>query len=120
MKIRTLLGLTVIGSAVYAHKRHGGEFTVASMQNSLRDLWAGIRGEASDARPQAGLTDDSRDPARQGAGSARSGSVAGANDARGPGSSQPPALPGPVRSATHEEPRDNSISPLPGGLGRNR
>ena len=31
MKIRTLLGLTIIGSAIYAHKRHGGEFTVVAM-----------------------------------------------------------------------------------------
>ena len=48
MKIRTLLGLTVIGTAVYAHKANGGEFSVRSMKDSLQRLWMGVRGKAGE------------------------------------------------------------------------
>lgn len=120
MKIRTLLGLTIIGSAIYAHKQNGGELSVASVQKSLRDLWAGIRGKANDTRGEAELADSRQDKAEGGADIARPRAVAGAVDAGGSRSSQPPALPAPGRSAMNEEHRDSSIFPLPGSPGRNR
>jgi len=53
MKIRTLLGLTVIGSAVYAHKRNGGDLSIESMKKSLSDLWSGIHGKAREVTAKA-------------------------------------------------------------------
>ena len=46
MKIRTMLGLAVIGGAAYAHKQRGGEFTVESIKQSLDELWQGIQRKA--------------------------------------------------------------------------
>ena len=111
MKIRTLLGLTVIGSAVYAHKRNGGDFSVESMKKSLSDLWAGIRGKAGEVKAKATeLADKVPDKAKGIADHARSG-VASAAGKVGEATS-------PSRSATDE--RYGSNSPLPGGAGRGR
>ena len=43
MKIRTMLGLSAIGGALYLHRKHGGEWTIESFKESLRDLWAGMQ-----------------------------------------------------------------------------
>ena len=48
MKIRTILGLAAIGGLAYAHKQHGGEFTLDSIKSSLRDLFAGVQDKAKD------------------------------------------------------------------------
>jgi len=86
MKIRTLLGLTVIGSAVYAHRRNGGDFTLDSMKKSLTDLWSGIRGKASDVKAKAAeLADKVPDKVKGVADSARSGATSpAASPARSP------------------------------------
>jgi hypothetical protein len=42
MKIRNLIGLALIGSALYAHKQHGGDWTIESFKRSARDLFSGI------------------------------------------------------------------------------
>jgi len=82
MKIRTLLGLTIIGSAAYAHKRNGGKFNLESMKRSLQDLWTGFRGEISDAKSE--LTHKSTT------------SASGVKDALGPVATRPAgsAIPG--------------------------
>jgi hypothetical protein len=43
MKLRTMFGLAAIGGLLYAHKRHGGTFTIDSFRQSGRDLWNGAR-----------------------------------------------------------------------------
>jgi hypothetical protein len=126
MKIRTLLGLTVIGSAIYAHKRNGGEFSVESIRKSLHDLWSGIQGKASDVKAKAAeLADKVPDKAKGAASSARSGATSaatsGTNEAKGAlgSTAGKPAEPAsPARSATDE--RFGSNSPAPGGVGRSR
>jgi ElaB/YqjD/DUF883 family membrane-anchored ribosome-binding protein len=114
MKIRTLLGLTVIGSAAYAHKRHGGTFSVESMKQSLQDLWTGIQGRASDAKAKAAeLTDKAQDKMKSVADRARSGAdsaAATAKDALGSSASKPTEHPSPY----------GSNRPLPGNGGRGR
>lgn len=39
MKIRTLLGLAAIGGVAYAHNKRGGEWTLDSIKDTLRDLF---------------------------------------------------------------------------------
>lgn len=124
MKIRTLLGLTVLGSAAYAHRRNGGEFTIESMKKSWNDLWSGIRSKATDVKARAEQLTDKRPDRMKGAGSsARAGaayeptSVAGgATTALGatPGKPSEPLSPG--RSATDDRFGTNG----PGGIGRGR
>src|SRR4029079_4690452 len=78
-KIRTLLGLTVIGTALYAHKRNGGEFTVESMKKSLNDLWSGIQGKAGEVKARAAqLADEIPDKMKGVADSVRSGATSAA------------------------------------------
>ena len=38
MKFRNILGLGAIGGALYAHRKHGGEWTLESFKQSLIDL----------------------------------------------------------------------------------
>lgn len=105
MKIRTLLGLTVIGSAIYAHKRNGGDFTVESMKKSLNDLWSGIQGKARDVKARAEeLADKAPDKVKGIANSARSAVTSEATS--------------PTRSAGDE--RYGANRPGPGGVGRGR
>lgn len=126
MRIRTLLGLTVIGSAVYAHKRNGGDFSVESIKKSLRDLWSGIQGKASDVKAKAAeLADKVPDKVKGAADSARSGAAStatsGANEVKrtlGPTAGKPAEPASPARSATDE--RFGSNNPGPGGVGRSR
>ena len=106
MKIRTLLGLTVIGSAAYAHKRNGGEFTVESMKKSLHDLWSGIQGTASDVKAKAAELADKV----PGAASSGTGAATGAKD--------PLSAAGKPAEAT--TPAYGSNGPVPGGAGRGR
>lgn len=62
MTIRTMLGLTLLGGALYAHKRHGGEFTVDSMMRSLKNLWTAMQNKASDVKDKAAqLADKAQD-----------------------------------------------------------
>jgi len=107
MKIRTLLGLTVIGSAAYAHKRNGGDFSVESMKKSLHDLWAGIQGKASEVKAKAAELADKA----PGATSVRTSAVTGAKDALGPAAGKP---------AEPASPAYGSNGPVPGGAGRGR
>jgi hypothetical protein len=53
MKIRNLIGLAAIGGLVYLHRKRGGEFTVASFKDSVRQLWDGIQRGAEHARHEA-------------------------------------------------------------------
>ena len=122
MKIRTLLGLTVIGSAVYAHKRNGGEFSIDSMKKSLSDLWSGIRGKAGEVKAKATeLADKVPAQAKGIADNARAGVASAATSAKdtlgsAAGKAGEPASP--ARSTTDD--RHGSNSPVPGGVGRGR
>jgi len=68
MKILTLkrvVGLAAIGGLAYAHKRRGGEWTVDSIKDSLRDLWASansrlapLKDELRDTLDRAGRASD--------------------------------------------------------------
>lgn len=124
MKIRTLLGLTVVGSAVYAHKRNGGDFSVESIRKSFRDLWSGIQGKASDAKAKAAeLTDKAQDKMKGIADSARSSATSkasGAKDALGPAGSKPAEHPSPTRNATDEHRPYGANRPVPGSGGRSQ
>jgi hypothetical protein len=125
MKIRTLLGLTIIGSAVYAHKRHGGEFSVESVKKSFRDLWSGIQGKAMDVKAKAAeLADKVPDKLKGVAEEARAGTApttssagTGARNAIGSAAGKPAEPASPARGATDE--RYGSNGPRPGG-GRDR
>jgi len=52
MKILTfkrLIGLAAIGGVAYVHKQRGGEWTVASMTDTLRHLWSSAIGKPDSA-----------------------------------------------------------------------
>ncbi len=53
MKIRTMLGLAAIGGAMYAHRKHGGEWTIDSFRQSARDLLDAIQRGADRAKREA-------------------------------------------------------------------
>lgn len=53
MTFRKLVALAGIGGLLYAHKRHGGTFTMDSFKQSWNDLIAGARTRAQDLRTQA-------------------------------------------------------------------
>ena len=53
MKIRTMLGLALIGTAVYAHKQRGGEMTLDSFKQSFRDLIGAIQNKAEKVETKA-------------------------------------------------------------------
>ncbi|MDB4954003.1 MAG: hypothetical protein JWO36_1572 [Myxococcales bacterium] len=73
MKIRTMLGLGLIGTAIYAHKQRGGEMTIDSFKQSLNDLWLAIQNKASDARGRAEqFADRAQDKMKDVAGKAKS------------------------------------------------
>lgn len=73
MKIRTMLGLGLLGTAVYAHKQRGGEFTLDSVKNSFNDLWKFIQNKAGEMKDKAGeLTDKAQDKGRDLASKAKS------------------------------------------------
>jgi hypothetical protein len=42
MKLRNIVGLALIGGALYEHRRRGGEWTVESIKASLTDLWRAL------------------------------------------------------------------------------
>jgi hypothetical protein len=56
MKIRTMLGLGLIGTALYAHKRHGGEMTIDSFKKSLLSLWKAIQNDAEIVKDKVAST----------------------------------------------------------------
>ena len=65
IKIRTLVGLGVVGAAVYAHRRHGGDMSMASMKRSMRDLWAGIQNKSHEVKARAEeFAEEAQDKAR--------------------------------------------------------
>jgi hypothetical protein len=53
MTFRKLVALAGIGGLLYAHKRHGGTFTIESFKQSWNDLIEGARSRAQDLRSQA-------------------------------------------------------------------
>lgn len=40
LTLKRLIGLAAIGGVAYAHKQRGGEWTVASIKDTLRSLWS--------------------------------------------------------------------------------
>ncbi|HTR49530.1 MAG TPA: hypothetical protein VMJ10_02420 [Kofleriaceae bacterium] len=52
MKLHNLLGVTAIGGLVYLHRKRGGEWTLESFQDSLRQLWKGVQNAADQARAE--------------------------------------------------------------------
>lgn len=76
MKILTfkrLIGLTAIGGLAYIHKQRGGEWTVASITGTLRDLW-------SSAVSKLGLTRDKQEERRRSRSRAANLTEAGARE----------------------------------------
>jgi hypothetical protein len=57
MKIRNMLGLTLLGTALYAHKQRGGELTIDSFKKSLKDLLLAIKNEPFVDKAQVKLRD---------------------------------------------------------------
>ncbi|HUS32165.1 MAG TPA: hypothetical protein VMZ53_26880 [Kofleriaceae bacterium] len=53
MTFRKLVALAGIGGLMYAHRKRGGEFTVASIKQSWTDLISGAKNKAADLRTQA-------------------------------------------------------------------
>ncbi|MDX2090842.1 MAG: hypothetical protein SFX73_23485 [Kofleriaceae bacterium] len=53
MRIGRLLGLAAIGGLLYAHKRHGGQFTLDSLKHSGRDLMDAARSRGEGIREKA-------------------------------------------------------------------
>jgi len=53
MSFRKLVGLAAIGGLLYAHKRRGGEFTMASFKQSWNDLIENAKMRAMNARSTA-------------------------------------------------------------------
>ena len=53
MAFGKLFGLAAIGGLLYAHKRHGGQFTVESFTKSARDLMEGATTRARDFKSMA-------------------------------------------------------------------
>ena len=53
MKIRTLLGLAAIGGVAYAHNKRGGEWTLDSIKDTLRDLFSGVQDKVKGFADQA-------------------------------------------------------------------
>ncbi|HSD88663.1 MAG TPA: hypothetical protein VLB44_14140 [Kofleriaceae bacterium] len=53
MTFRKLLAFAGIGGLLYAHKRHGGTFTMDSFKQSWNDLLEGARTRAKDLRSEA-------------------------------------------------------------------
>ena len=54
MKIKAFIGLgvvgTAIGTAIYAHKRHGGTMTLSSFKKSLSDMLSLGKSKASEVK----------------------------------------------------------------------
>ncbi|HTL35143.1 MAG TPA: hypothetical protein VL326_18570 [Kofleriaceae bacterium] len=53
MTFRKLFALAGIGGLLYAHRKHGGEFTFESFKQSWNDLIAGAKTKANELRSQA-------------------------------------------------------------------
>lgn len=53
MKIRTVIGFALIGGALYAHRRHGGEWTIESFRESVDDLFHAISRGTREAADRA-------------------------------------------------------------------
>lgn len=56
MKLRTVIGLALVGGALYAHRRHGGEWTIDSFRDSLDDLREAITRGTREAADRAKVT----------------------------------------------------------------
>ncbi len=54
MKLRTVIGLAALGGLLmYAYRRRGGEFTLASFKRTARDLFGRARTEARALKDRA-------------------------------------------------------------------
>lgn len=53
MKIRDMIGLALVGSLVYLHRKRGGDWTLESFKDSLQQLWHGIEASAEKAKAEA-------------------------------------------------------------------
>lgn len=83
MKIRTMLGLGLVGTAIYAHKQRGGEMTIDSFKQSLNDLVKAIQNKASDVKDRAeDFADKAQDKMKDAAGKAKSVAKDAANTAQ--------------------------------------
>ena len=85
MAIGKLIGLAAIGGLLYAHKRHGGQFTVESFNKSARDLMDGAKTRARDLKAMAERrlepTENRIDSAKD-TGASTSGTQSGSTDFR--------------------------------------
>jgi hypothetical protein len=58
MKIRTILGLSALGAAYYAHQRRGGELTIDSIRDSAKALATWAKAKVSAAKDEASTAVD--------------------------------------------------------------
>ena len=58
MKIRTILGLSALGAAYYAHQRRGGVLTADSIRDSAKALGTWAKDKVSTAKAEASTAID--------------------------------------------------------------
>lgn len=60
MRARTYIGLAAVGGFLYLHQRRGGEMTLASMRDTLRDLFGIAKERAAEIkeRTERGVVHD--------------------------------------------------------------
>lgn len=88
MTFRKLVALAGIGGLLYAHRKHGGEFTLDSFKKSWNDLMAGAKTKANDLRSQAeSRLHDAASKVSDATEESRSSFAKGAADVTGYGSS---------------------------------
>lgn len=80
MKILTLrrfIGLAAIGGFAYVHRQRGGDWTMASIKDTLRHLWSSANSRAGQTR------DTTRDTMARTSGVSDTGSRTGQSEDRG-------------------------------------
>ena len=53
MRIRDMIGLGLVGTLVYLHRKRGGDWTLESFKDSARQLWHGIEASAEKVKAEA-------------------------------------------------------------------
>lgn len=53
MKVLTIIGLAAIGGFVYVHVRRGGSFSLASFEQTARELFGRAKAQATELKDRA-------------------------------------------------------------------
>jgi hypothetical protein len=62
LTFRRLIGLAAIGGFAYVHKQRGGEWTMASIKDTMRHLWSSASTKTGEIREAARDSSRSRMP----------------------------------------------------------